>query len=66
MEKKILGVFVSAHPLAMHSFDLKIFSHINIKDLNKKLASQTKEARKPLHLVALLSHYNKRRTKKER
>ena len=57
-EKKILGVFLSGHPIDFYGLDLKRFSQLKIADIPKHIG------KKGLFCVAFLNQISERLTKK--
>ena len=65
-EKSLLGVFVSDHPLNFFKEDVKAFGS-RIEDfpsILQRVSGKSSRPRAQVNLVALLSVFNKRRTKK--
>ncbi len=66
-EKKLLGVFLTAHPMDLYKTDSQFFSQMTIKDMNAISASKSKIEKwekKDVATVALFANHNLRRTKK--
>lgn len=65
-EKTLLGVFVSAHPLFLFREDVMAFGSLikNFPTLLQRSTGNSKRPRVNLSIVALLTAFNKRRTKK--
>ncbi len=57
-EKKILGVFLSGHPVELYQLDLKKFSQLKLADIPKNIG------KKGMYCVAFLNLLSERLTKK--
>ncbi|MEZ4741879.1 MAG: DNA polymerase III subunit alpha [Bdellovibrionota bacterium] len=66
-ERKLLGVFLSGHPLDFYQTDLKSLGSAKIADF-AKIADQNsnkgRDGKTAIGIIALLSNYNERRTQK--
>ena len=67
-EKKLLGVFISGHPIDLFVPEQEVFGKIKISDFSNILGKQKpmrgEAGRKKVAVLSFMSAYNQRRTKK--
>jgi len=64
-EKKLLGLFLTGHPMELYQHEMKLFSNTSLKDLPRLLTGDNKNQRKvEVALVTFLSEQFQRRTAK--
>ncbi|MEI8025125.1 MAG: DNA polymerase III subunit alpha [Pseudomonadota bacterium] len=64
-EKKLLGMFLTGHPMELYKQEIKLFSNSNLRDMPSLLAADGKGPRKvEVALVVFLSEQFQRRTMK--